>query len=84
MKLPLTGKWNDNAMHCHPTWGPVFGWGGSDLYICDNCNTVEESYSCLGYSYTIPPGQDSMTFLAGSEYFLVAEIEVFAVQQQQE
>jgi hypothetical protein len=83
MKLPLTGERNGNAVWCHPSWGPVFG-GGRDLYIHDNWNTGKNSYSRLGSSYTLPPGQDKKTFLAGSEYFLVAEIEVFAVQQQQE
>jgi hypothetical protein len=83
MKLPLTGEWNKCAIGCSFACGPVFG-SGSDLCIRDNCNTVKESYSYLRGSYTLPPGQNKMTFLAGSEFFLVAEIEVFAVQQQQE
>jgi hypothetical protein len=82
MKLPLTGKKNDYAMYFNSSFGPFFG--SSDITICDNCNTEKESFSRLGHTYTLPPGQDSRTFLAGSEYFLVAEIEVFAVQQQQE
>ena len=57
---------------------------GCDLCIYDKCNTVKESYSRLGGTYTLPPGQDGKSFLAGSDYFLVAEIEVFAVQQQEE
>jgi hypothetical protein len=83
MKLPLTGKWNNNAVGCNPSYCPVFG-GGHDLCICDKCNTVNDSFSRLGRSYTLPPGQHKRTFLAGSQYFLVAEIEVFAVQQPQE
>ena len=82
MKLPLTGKRNDYAVCCYYFCGPMFG-GGHDLCILGNCNTVKKSSSNLGVTYTLPPGQDRNTFLAGSEYFLVAEIEVFAVQQQQ-
>jgi hypothetical protein len=77
MKLPLTGKSNNYAVFCDLSYGPCFG--GEDLDICDNCNTVNKSCSCLGSSYTLPPGQDSRTFLAGCYSFQVAEIEVFAV-----
>jgi hypothetical protein len=80
MKLPLTGKRNNAAVYCYPTCGPAFG----GISISDNCNTVKKSTSYLGLTYTLPPGQDGDTFLAGSEYFLVAEIEVFAVKQQQQ
>ena len=82
MKLPLTGKSNNEAVFCNPSYGPCFG--DYDLDIRDNCNTVKESCSDLGYSYTLPPGQNKRRFLAGSKNFLVAEIEVFAVQQQQQ
>jgi hypothetical protein len=83
MKLPLTDTRNSNAMWCFSSYGPCFG-GEYDLCVRDNCNTVKESCSWLGSTYTLPPGQDKYTFLAGSYRFLVAEIEVFAVQQQQE
>jgi hypothetical protein len=33
MKLPLTGKWNNKAVCCYPTCGPLFG-SGSYLIIC--------------------------------------------------
>jgi hypothetical protein len=84
MKLPITGERNKYAVYCCPPRGPMFGWEGCDLCIHDNCNTVKNSFSRLGDSYTLPPRQDSRTFLAGSQYFLVAEIEVFAVQQEQQ
>jgi hypothetical protein len=83
MKLHLTGTLNGEAVYFDSHRGPVFG-SGYDLAICDNCNTVKNSFSNLGGSYTLPPGQFSRTFLAGSFPFLVAEIEVFAVQQQQQ
>jgi hypothetical protein len=82
MKLPLTGEINKFAVYCHLSYGPLFG-GGCDLCINDNCNTVKDSSSWLGDSYTLPPGQDKKTFLTGSDFFLVAEIEVFAVQQEE-
>jgi hypothetical protein len=80
MKLPLTGISSCFAVYCYPSCGPVFGYG--DLDICDNCNTVKNSSPTLGDTYILPPGQARYTFLAGSKYFLVAEIEVFAVQQE--
>ena len=83
MKLPLIGKSNNRAVGCYSSCGPLFG-GGHDLCIHHKCNTVKQSFSNLGVTYTLPPRQDSRTFLAGSQYFLVAEIEVFAVQQQQQ
>jgi hypothetical protein len=83
MKLPLTGESNNKAVWCSHSLGPLFGLG-YDLCIRDNCNTVKNSFSRFEGSYTLPPGQDGRTFLAGSQDFLVAEIEVFAVQQQQQ
>ena len=82
MKLPLTGTHNGEAVYCNSSYGPCFG--EYDFDIRDKCNTVKESCSDLGYSYTLPPGQNKRRFLAGSKNFLVAEIEVFAVQQQQQ
>jgi hypothetical protein len=35
--------------------------------------------SRLGCTYTLPPGQNADTFLAGACEFTVAEMEVFAV-----
>jgi hypothetical protein len=83
MKLPLTGKRNYKALCCYSLNGPMFDLL-SDLAIRDKCNTEKNSFSRLGLTYTLPPDQDGRTFLAGSDFFRVAEIEVFAVQQQQE
>jgi len=59
-----------------PTWG-----GGHDLYLCDNCNTTNSSYTNLGYTYTLEGytygNQDCKDFLAGSYNFTVSEIEVY-------
>jgi hypothetical protein len=80
MKLPLTGKSNNKAVYCCCSYGPAFG----DLGIHDKCNIKKNFSSRLGLTYTLPPGQDKKTFLAGSYPFLVAEIEVFAVQEQEQ
>jgi hypothetical protein len=44
MKLPLTGKSNNKAVYCDPSYGPVFGWGGNDLCIRDKCKNVKYLY----------------------------------------
>ena len=79
VKLPVTKP--AQAMYCDPSRGPTFG-GGNDLLIRDNCNSTAGSYSNLGTSYLLPPGQTGTTFLTGAKNFLVAEIEVFSVVQQ--
>jgi len=58
--------------------------GGHDFYLCDNCNTVNSSYSNLGHTYKTPAGitygtQEAMNYLAGSYNFLVDEIEVHKI-----
>jgi len=52
--------------------------GGSDIYLSDNCNINNSSYSSLSTSYG--KSQDgNNTTLAGSRNFVVEEIEVFEV-----
>ena len=41
--------------------GPVFGVG-NDLYIKSDANSNSDSYSNLGYSYELPPGQTKTFF----------------------
>ncbi len=48
----------------------------SDIMLVDNCNQNHKSFSNLGTSYDYNK-VDSKTFLAGSEYFKVNEIEVY-------
>ena len=60
--------------------GPIFG-GGNDICIYNNCNTTTNNYCETNHSdssYQLPPGADN-TFLAGSYYFSVKEIEVYQV-----
>ena len=61
------------------SYGPYFGY--NDIFIYGNCNTRSDNYceSQTGNStYALPSGADN-TFLAGSNYFTVKEIEVYAV-----
>ena len=59
----------------------TFG-GGHDLYLCDNANTTNSSYSNLGHTYKPPNGityssTEANNFLAGSYNFMVDEIEIY-------
>ena len=47
------------------SYGPTFG-GGLDLCIKIGFNTNIKSWSCLGVTYEIPPGQTN-TFLVGTK-----------------
>ena len=59
-----------------------YGGCDSDIYICNNCNTKNSSYSDGNNTYQLPPGADAKTYLAGSYKFLVKEIEVYSVTPQ--
>jgi hypothetical protein len=62
--------------------GPTFG-GGDDFYICDYSNINLSSYSNLSHSYRHPTysygSNEARSFLAGSQYFQTAKIEIFLV-----
>ena len=60
------------------SYGPRFGGGLSELHIDSDSNNNINSYSNLGITYEIPPVQ-TYTFLVGSNYFKVSEIEVFQI-----
>jgi len=62
----------------HPDCGPVFG-AGADLFICDECDKVGDSYSNLPHSYD--GDQASSTCLMGEYSFLVEEYEVLVPVQ---
>jgi hypothetical protein len=67
-----------NAIYDNSTYGPTFGTG-RDLYICDQCQSSNSSYSVLGTTYTNATGISGDTVLTGAKTFLVKEIEVFEV-----
>jgi len=82
IKLDNNGPHHSNqySIYNGGTYGATFG-GGHDLYLCDNCNTTNSSYSNLGHSYSCPGLTYGTTqiqsYLAGTYNFTVSEIEVF-------
>ena len=69
------------AIYCYSGYGPRFG-GGADLYICDNPQVNQSSYSNFGHSYQLPPGyvynsEQAKNLLTGQYVFKPTEIEVF-------
>ncbi len=63
---------------CSTECGPIFGSGhGHDLLICDLANSKMGSYVNLGNSYQHPQPSQGDAYLAGSEFFLLSEIEVY-------
>jgi hypothetical protein len=79
---PLKMKVNPNRHHyaicCHSLLGPLFG---NDICIDNNANKTMFSYSDLGSGYKHPQyafGTDeAKTFLSGTEWFQLNEIEVY-------
>ena len=65
-------------MSHHPDCGPVFG-AGADLFICDKCDEVGDSYSNLSHSYD--GDHASSTCLMGEYSFMVEEYEVMVPMQ---
>ena len=71
-----------NSIFCHSSYGPTFGNpDGLDLYIANNPNSNNQSYSNLTYSYMHPNYYNNPNYyqylLAGAYNFYVDEIEVF-------
>jgi len=64
------------AMYAHGSYLACFG-GGFDFYLCDNCNSVNSSYSNFGHSYdTKGKAKEALT---GAYNFTLKEIEVYHV-----
>ena len=59
--------------------GPAFG-SGLDIYVANGANSNTDSYTSIGYSYQLPPGESAKAFFTGSFRFQAAEVEVFRVQ----
>ena len=64
---------NKNSVYHNSGYGWTMG-GGHDLYLCNNCNSTNSSYSGLGNSYQAP---NDNNMLAGSYNFTVSDFEVF-------
>jgi hypothetical protein len=79
MKLPLNGRYNQYAMYCGSSRGPVFG-SGHDIVVKDSANTNSHSFTSLGSSYTLPDGiEDGTKFFTGASNFQASEVEVYRV-----
>ena len=58
-------------------FGPTCG-GGHDVYIANNANSNQNSYTHFDNSYSVPSGvQDHYTILAGTNRFTPDDWEVF-------
>ena len=74
----LKTNFPSKSIFCHSEWGPTFG----DFDIKINMNSKGNNTSDLGKIYQLPPfltGQ-AQTFLAGSQNFILSELEVFIKQ----
>lgn len=70
------------AIYSDPSYGPCFGDG--DLVISDMAGKSLNSSSRLGTSYSLPNAiisgsVDAVNLLAGSEYFMPDDLEVFHI-----
>ena len=72
---------HNNAIYCHPLYGPTFG-SGHNLNIKDNSNANVNSYTRSGYAYNLPAGANGghSILTNGTEYFQTTEIEVYLMQ----
>jgi len=69
----------NNSIYCDPSYGPVFG-AGPDIHVANNANANANSTSNLGSTYKLdkdPYTFQRQSFLAGSYYFQLSEIEVY-------
>ncbi|KAL9961743.1 hypothetical protein ACROYT_G030749 [Oculina patagonica] len=65
------------AIYRYSGYGPTFGHGW-DIYIADNANNNNNSYTSFGSAYSVPSGvQSSSTILAGTYNFSPDDWEVF-------
>ena len=65
-----------NAIDNHIYHGLIFG--NSDIRIAHNANSNTDSASFFGLVYSVPSEvQNSVTILAGTEFFTPDEVEVF-------
>ena len=73
---------NDNSIVDDCIFGPIFGSAGYyDIYINNDCNKPDYNWCRANQTYQLPAGADN-SFLAGSQYYSVKEIEVYAVTKQ--
>jgi hypothetical protein len=83
LKMKIDPNSHEYAIFCHSGYDPTFG---SDIKIVNHANTTMDSYSNLGNCYDHPKyakgastiqTDEASTFLAGSCYFQLDEIEIY-------
>ncbi len=78
VKMKIKPNRHRYAIGCYSSSGPSFG---CDIRIANNANTTMNSHSRLGSSFKHPKYEEetneAKTFLAGSFYFQLDEIEVY-------
>lgn len=75
IKYSLIDRTNKYAIWNAPNYGPTFG-RGADLFICSQCDIIQESYSKLPSSYRDPTGLSDKA-LAGQQQFFIDDIEIY-------
>ena len=79
-KMSIVTNQQEYAIYCNSRSGLVFG-SGHDISIGDNANMKAVSSSNLGQTYKHPHfakgTTEAQSFLAGSQYFQLSEIEVY-------
>jgi hypothetical protein len=78
VKMKVHPDEHEYAIDCDSKFGPIFGL---DICIFNNANKTMDSYSNLGHTYKHPQyiykTNEARTFLAGSFYFQLDDIEVY-------
>ncbi|KAK8811552.1 hypothetical protein WA158_003286 [Blastocystis sp. Blastoise] len=62
-KYDYTNNDKSAAILCSSSYGPIFGIGHTDLCICDNCHTDNNSYCYANYYDTVTTSQKSSLFV---------------------
>jgi hypothetical protein len=76
-KAPLKNQTDGEAIKAFPNSGPSFG-KPTDLRIYDNAASNAKSVTYFGSSYKPPSDvSDRKTILAGSQLFIISQIEVY-------
>jgi len=81
LKMRVSSNLHEYATICSPEFGPTYS---GSIYIGNNSNTTMNCYSDLGYVYYHPQyaqgTNEAKTFLSGSNFFHLDEIEVYQKQ----
>ena len=79
-KMSIDDKQIQYAIECYSGYGPIFG-RGNDICIRNASKTTTHSSSNLSHTYKHSQyafnTNETKSFLAGSQYFLFSEIEVY-------